>query len=77
MKIKIDAQGLLHIERAGVMKGQHCLHNSCTLCGDWCPAFREPQMEDFGWFSISLCEEAGCLLVAEQDFTDERESGED
>ena len=73
MKIKIDEDGWLWLERAGEMKSQFCFHDGVVQCGDWCPAFGEPQTEDFGWLSISLCEEAGCLLVVEQDFTDERE----
>jgi hypothetical protein len=54
MKIKIDKDGLLWLERAGVMKAQVCPHGLVTneawngsqfvadngfRCGDWCPLF--------------------------------------
>ena len=49
MKGKIDSQGFLHIERAGVMKEQLCPFQSLDTnplygkeCGDWCPLFGEP-----------------------------------
>ena len=52
MKGKIDSQGFLHIERAGVMKYQVCPLTTSQLlendkgtpspCGDWCPLFGEP-----------------------------------
>ena len=48
MKIKIDADGILWIERAGVLKEQFCPFDpgdgddKCVMCGDWCPLFGEP-----------------------------------
>ena len=43
MKIKIDKDGQLAIERAGKFKGQGCPHdNDGAKCGDWCPKFEEP-----------------------------------
>ena len=39
MKGKIDKDGFLHIERAGVMKQMRCLNNPDTFCSDSCPSF--------------------------------------
>jgi hypothetical protein len=41
MKIKIDKDGYLWIERAGKMKKQFCPYDSINegYCGDWCPLF--------------------------------------
>lgn len=44
MKAKIDKDGFLYIERAGVMKRQHCPYVDEQICGDWCPLFGEPQI---------------------------------
>ncbi len=76
MKIKIDKNGALHIERAGVMNVQYCLHSPhVSRCGDWCPAFGEPKVvEDNGntvaW--LGLCEEAGFVSCSPEYFFDER-----
>jgi len=45
MKGKIDKDGCLLIERAGVMKPQHCplTDDPSSNCGDWCPLFGEPE----------------------------------
>ena len=59
MKIKIDADGFLHIWRGGEFKTQVCPHNRMValgedwdtneyiekfrICGDWCPLFGEPE----------------------------------
>ena len=78
MKIKLDKDGALHIERAGIMNMQYCLHSPhVSRCGHWCPAFGEPvkhhdQFDDLHLIELRLCREAGCLSIAEQDFTDER-----
>ena len=47
MKIKIDEDGLLSLERAGKMKQQRCPYKANynileISCGDWCPHFKEP-----------------------------------
>jgi len=50
MKGKIDKDGVLYIERAGVMRQQMCPYSysnqlpvfSATQCGDACPLFGEP-----------------------------------
>lgn len=75
MNATIDKDGFLHIERAGVMKEQVCplYHHrgqyafddgSVSLrnrqCGDWCPLFGEPTIQDYGdnnkVIAINLCE---------------------
>ena len=49
MKGRIDSQGRLSIGRPGLEKEytqiQHCPWRSKIACGDWCPAFREPERE--------------------------------
>lgn len=43
MKGKIDADGCLHIERAGEMREQACPFGDCdATCSHWCPLFAEP-----------------------------------
>lgn len=46
MKIKINNNGFLEIERAGIMKQQFCVNApvSDCRCGDWCPMFGEPEL---------------------------------
>lgn len=88
MKILIDKNGWLHIERAGEMKRQYCL-NGCKddndyirECGDWCPAFGEPGpgcCDAKGkplTVIISLCSEADRLICEFEHFTDERRERE-
>ena len=81
MKIKIDENGLLSLERAGKMKPQRCPYkaNYSTLeitCGDWCPAFGEPYGTET--IFLCLCREVGDELQCKQeDFTDERRKGGD
>jgi hypothetical protein len=45
MKGKIDRDGDLYIERAGKLKPQHCPPWNIVPCGDWCPLFREVNLE--------------------------------
>ena len=45
MKIQIDKNGCLFVERAGKMAKQYCPRSqgdSQSPCGDWCPLFGEP-----------------------------------
>lgn len=43
MKIVIDANGWLNIERAGELVAQMCPHDDNeSACGHWCPHFGEP-----------------------------------
>ena len=58
MRIKIDKDGYLEIERAGEMMAQECPFSDGNRdCGDHCPLFGEPDMEEGGSFvgSINLC----------------------
>ena len=40
MKLKIDENGYLYIERAGKMREQVCPYGCGRGCGDWCPHFK-------------------------------------
>lgn len=48
MKIRINKNGFLNLERNGVFKPQLCpkqampSSESDVFCGDWCPLFGEP-----------------------------------
>jgi hypothetical protein len=54
MKIKIDNEGCLWIERAGKMKAQICPYDeNWTGCGDWCPLFHELDID--GKPALELC----------------------
>ncbi len=86
MKIKINREGLLWIERKGVMKEQICPYCSSAIwsgtsvvrakCGDWCPLFVEPSFHkaddvvDFDNVEIALCRIIHNVPAA--DFEDER-----
>ena len=77
MKIKIDNEGYLWIERKGKMKDQFCPYDSdMSHCGDWCPLFLEPSFHkaddivDFDNMEIALCGIIHNVPVA--DFEDER-----
>lgn len=41
MKGKIDIDGFLYYERAGVLKLQYCPFNTFNRCGDHCPRFED------------------------------------
>jgi hypothetical protein len=77
MKIEIDKNGYLHIERAGRMKKQSCPCRSGKLgefmeCGDWCPLFSEPFYTDENRIvHIGLCHRTK-ISCKTADFTDER-----
>lgn len=76
MKIKIDKDGYLWLERAGVMKKQYCPHDPDLqmCCGDWCPLFTTGHLvEKMGVpqpIEVTLCRTD--YVVAPHDFTDER-----
>ncbi len=65
MRITIDHNGHLLLERAGEMKPQYCPYtdgeiDGCAAtrnCGDWCPMFREPEALDWE------CENAPDLAI--------------
>jgi len=47
MRIKINSDGFLLIERAGMFKTQDCPYcPTVASCGDWCPMFGDPEKED-------------------------------
>lgn len=54
-KVRIDKLGYLEIERKGKMSQQFCMNNPSQRCGDWCPAFEEPEKAVSGNYLISLC----------------------
>lgn len=74
MKIKIDASGVLHVERAGKMKRQDCpFETGGASCGDWCALFGEPEdhWEDGdNGMCLELCRRT--LYFQKPNFTDER-----
>jgi hypothetical protein len=79
MKIEINKQGYLNLERAGQMKSQLCPHNFYSTrlddwvhCGDWCPLFSEPFYTDENRIvHIGLCHRTEIHCKA-KDFLDER-----
>jgi hypothetical protein len=74
MKIQIDKDGLLCIERVGQMKAQQCpgMPQEIVYCGDWCPLFGEPDWDNQGLHRgvdyLTICE--GRVLGG--DITDKR-----
>lgn len=86
MKILIDKNGWLHLDRAGKMKVQICPYatSHSTLvknCGDWCPLFGEPEQFDtmecvpkagrpLNAVRVKICR--GMFSAYLEDFTDER-----
>ncbi len=44
MSGRIDREGMLFLNRNGVLVQQVCPHSSPSVgCGDWCPRFQEPK----------------------------------
>ena len=70
MKGKIDNQGYLVIERAGVMRWQYCPFQKGIFCSDTCPHFQEPILDKEGNTHLFL----GCgdTTLVFSEFTDER-----
>ena len=73
MKIRIDKDGHLWLERAGEMRQQFCPHMPTDggACGDWCPLFVEP-FRDLQSICVRLCRTDGSISCVPSDFTDER-----
>ena len=70
MKIQIDENGWLLLERAGGLKNQYCPKQpEDSYCGDWCPLFGEPELKG-NIICISLCERN--ISCKEEDFVDLR-----
>lgn len=80
MKGIISAGGYLDIERVGGMQDQFCPLTH-TMCGDWCPAFREPRTNDEGLTVLQLCRMVGLLvfdvLIDERDKKEDKEGKHD
>lgn len=78
MKIKINKDGHLEIERAGEFKKQVCPYNTQQFCGDQCPLFGTPHEQDPSEGSaaivLAICQKA--FVVLAKDFTDGRAVGE-
>lgn len=79
MKIKIDGEGGLWLERCGVMKAQICPFHSPVLgakmyrynCGDWCPKFFEGHIDNIA-LVILQCNSPTRYELPIQNFKDER-----
>jgi hypothetical protein len=78
MKIQINKQGSLLIERAGKMKSQVCPFSfysahidDWVYCGDWCPHFRTEEAFMKEAMFIHLCHKTE-YWCDKADFTDNR-----
>lgn len=72
MRIEINEEGFLLLERGKEMKEQYCPYCQGIIdaCGDWCPHFTEPVISlDTVFFHI--CSPAN-FRVNIKDFTDRR-----
>jgi len=72
MRIKINKNGILEIERKGKWAEQLCPFSDpgkADCCGHWCPLFEEPVITDY-CYQFNLCRKTYKGLV--EDFTDER-----
>ena len=73
MKAKFSLGGILWQERHGVYKEMICPfarfnETGGWSCGDWCPAFREPEIErgtSGRVFNVQLCQQVGTLYFDE------------
>ena len=45
IKVRIDDNGTLELNRAGKLKFQEWPNTEGVYCGDWCPLFEEPIIE--------------------------------
>lgn len=63
LKGQITKEGLLQIERAGVMRRLYCPYHPAGLeCGDWCPHFKEPVELAARRASLHICGETLLLF---------------
>jgi hypothetical protein len=75
MKIKINKEGNLEIDRKGQWKQQNCPFAEAgeaycaDPCGGWCPLFEEPVITGY-CFQLALCRKTYKGLI--ENFTDER-----
>ena len=70
MKIKIDRDGKLAIDRNGKMIAAVCPYNS-KQCGHSCIAFREPRLLSNSVGRLQLCQAVGEIVYDE--IIDERQ----
>jgi hypothetical protein len=75
MKIKIDYEGFLWIQRGTNFSTVHCPIMENKLCGDWCALFGEPDKDDpifveEVFVELELCHKV--LKVQPENFADER-----
>jgi hypothetical protein len=77
MKIRLDKNGHLWLERAGKMKQVECpysynhyMDDFRALCGDWCAKFRENSNHPI-YKNIEVCGTNTPYII--EDFTDERD----
>lgn len=77
MKIRIDKDGFLAIERGGKMKPQNCPYDNPPIdsipakCGHWCPLFGEPEFTSENVMMLGICNDK-YLICDVKDFEDER-----
>ncbi len=75
MKVKINKEGILEIERNGEFKSQFCPFIMTSIgdmvnCGDWCPLFGEPELLGHT-ITLEICRTK--FVLNDNDFKDERE----
>lgn len=46
-KLKIDNGGWLWVLRKNTLKRQYCMYDLADRCGDSCPHFREPEVDEY------------------------------
>lgn len=69
MKVKIDSNGFLKIQRGTNFKQVVCPLLTDEWCGDWCALFGEPKLINKN-ILVELCYKT--LSVKKEDFEDER-----
>jgi hypothetical protein len=70
MKIKIDKDGVVHIQRGKTFKVQYCIYDKVRKCRDKCVGFGEPDYNYPNYANITFCKFG--YTVAREDFTDQR-----
>jgi hypothetical protein len=77
IKIKINKDGNLELLRKNKLKEQFCIYNNENSCGDWCPMFRELELNskyyndnNYDEYLLRLCKTGYKFLKDE--FMDER-----
>lgn len=71
MKAKINKNGFLSLERAGLLKEQACPYTQAEgHCGDWCPLFYINWLPSGDSIVVDLCKTNHIIKL--EDFTDDR-----